>query len=98
MNHKAPPFIALMETERYHERALRLLTAMHEQCKQNLEKRGYDSSNASVFRRTWRDEMCNRFGIGYLLASQIETNLQKLGRITLLSSYVVPAVQGEVEA
>lgn len=91
MNNSVPQ-VSLLETERYHERALRLLSAMHQQCIQNLEKRGYDVGNASVFRRTWREEMSNRFGIGFLLASEIEKNLEKLGKIQFMCTYVVPVL------
>lgn len=81
----------LIETERYHDRALALLNAMFEKNRQNLISRYGDDYNASVKRHEWRVAM-KRFGVYYNLARDVEENLAALGKIELLATFVKPVI------
>lgn len=95
MNTAPIPQLKLLETERYHDRAMAMLKAMFEHCQENLAKRGYDVEKASVLRSDWRESMRQNFGFpcswaGEEKAKLIEENLRLLGLIECNSSYVKP--------
>ncbi|RYY79953.1 MAG: hypothetical protein EOO69_04610 [Moraxellaceae bacterium] len=97
MNTAPIPQLKLLETERYHDRAMNMLKAMFEHCRENLAKRGYDVKNAAVLRSEWRDSMREHFGFPYSWAGiekakMIEENLRALGLIVCNSSFVKPVI------
>lgn len=97
MNTAPIPQIKLLETERYHDRAMAMLKAMFEQSQENLTKRGYDVEKAAVLRSEWREFMRQKFGFpcswaGEEKAKLIEENLRSLGLIECQSSFVKPVI------
>lgn len=92
------PQLKLLETERYHDRALAMLDSMFAECQQNLIRRKYNVDNAAVFRQHWREAMQSKFSLGYgtageKMAKRIEENLLALGEIELPSAlFVKPAL------
>lgn len=99
MNTERPvvPQLKLLETERYHERALAMLNSMFVECQQNLIRRKYNVDNASVLRQHWREAMQSNFSLGYGYAGEqksklIESNLHDLGKIEINSSFVKPVI------
>lgn len=91
------PQLKLLETERYHDRALAMLDSMFAECQQNLIRRKYNVDNAAVFRQHWREAMQSNFSLGYGYAGEqkaklIEENLRGLGKIEIHSSFVKPVI------
>lgn len=91
------PQLKLLETERYHDRALAMLDSMFADCQQNLIRRKYNVDNAAVFRQHWREAMQSNFSLGYGYAGEqkaklIEENLRGLGKIEIHSSFVNPVI------
>lgn len=102
MNTAPIPQIKLLETERYHDRAMAMLKAMFEHSQENLAKRGYDVEKAAVLRSEWREFMRQEFGFpcsyaGEEKAKMIESNLRLLGLIEYQSSFVKPIAPPDPE-
>lgn len=98
MNERPVPQLKLLETERYHDRAIALLKAMFAEYEQNLIKHNHPVTQAAVLRSAWREAMQSNFSLGYgtageKMAKRIEEVLLALGEIELPSAlFVKPAL------
>ena len=92
---KQPEFKQTQQVQSFYEPALRLLSHLFEQKKQNLRNKGYDENNAAVTKAEFTEAMARQFRITQWLAQQVMTSLINADRVSSFGGYIKPK-SGEV--
>ena len=87
---KQPEHKQTQQVQSFYEPALRLLSHLFEQKKQNLRNKGYDENNAAVTKAEFTEAMARQFRITQWLAQQVVTSLINADRVSSFGGYINP--------